>query len=110
MNNKRRIAEYNGEIYEYQNPENMKIALNNSLDKYNFLFDSCTKHELQNFDDYYYLFKVCAWLLVELLDLHPFSDGNGRLCRILCSYSLSSFSPFPTPVYNVWTSSSKDDY
>ena len=37
-------------------------------------------------------------------------EGNGRLCRILSSYLLSTFSPFPTPVYNVWTDSSKYDY
>ena len=110
MSNKRRIAEFNGEIYEYQNPGDMKHAVNNLLDKYNLLFDSCTKNELASYDDYYSLFKISAWLLFELLDLHPFSDGNGRLCRILCSYSLSKFTPSPTPVYNVWTSSSKDDY
>ena len=49
-------------------------------------------------------------MLFELLDLHPFGEGNGRLCRILCSYLLSYFSPLPTPVYNVWTYSTKDDY
>ncbi|XP_020626593.1 uncharacterized protein LOC110063939 [Orbicella faveolata] len=65
---------------------------------------------LKDFDDFYSLFKTCAWLLFELLDLHPFSDGNGRLCRILCSYSLSKLNPFPTPIYNVWTDSCKHDY
>lgn len=110
FSNRRRIAEFKGEIYEYQKPEDMKTAVNNLLDKYNFLFDSCTKNGLKSSADYYSLFKICAWLLFELLDLHPFSDGNGRLCRILCSYSLSSFTPFPTPIYNVWTNSSKDDY
>ena len=110
MSNKRRIAEFNGEIYEYQNPGDMKNTVNNLLDKYNLLFDSCTKNQLKSYDDYYNLFKISAWLLFELLDLHPFSDGNGRLCRILCSYSLSAFTPFPTPIYNVWTNSSKDDY
>ena len=112
MSTNPRVTEFNGDIYHYPTPEDMESAVSNLLDKYNFLFDSCTKGEsgLKDFDDFYSLFKTCAWLLFELLDLHPFSDGNGRLCRILCSYSLSKLNPFPTPIYNVWTDSSKDDY
>ena len=49
------------------------------------------------------IFKCVAWLVFELLDLHPFSDGNGRLCRLLCSYVLSTCTPFPTPIYNLHT-------
>lgn len=112
MSNNPRVTEFKGELYHYANPEDMESAVSNVLDKYNFLFDSCTngKEELNEFDDFYSLFKTCAWLLFELLDLHPFSDGNGRLCRILCSYALSKLNPFPTPIYNVWTDSSKHDY
>ena len=110
MSNKPRVAEFRGEIYHYANPEDMESAVSNLLDKYNFLFDSCTEDGLKDFNDLYNLFKACAWVLMELLDLHPFSDGNGRLCRILCSYSLSKLNPFPTPIYNVWTDSSKGDY
>ena len=50
------------------------------------------------------------WPEKFLLDLHPFSDGNGRLCRILCSYSLSKLNPFPTPIYSVWNDSPNDAY
>lgn len=112
MSNNVRVTEFKGELYHYANPEDMESAVSNLLDKYNFLFDSCTKGEgkLEDLDDIYSLFKTCAWLLFQLLDLHPFSDGNGRLCRILCSYSLSKLNPFPTPIYNVWTDSSKHDY
>ena len=110
MSNKPRVTEFRGEIYHYANPEDMESAVSNLLDKYNFLFDHCTRDELKNSNDIYDLFKTCAWMLMELLDLHPFSDGNGRLCRILCSYSLSKLNPFPTPIYNVWTDSSKGDY
>ena len=110
LSNERRITEFEGEVYEYQCPEDMTNAVNKLLDKYNYLFDRCTKHRLEEYEDYYNLFRLCAWFLFELLDLHPFSDGNGRLCRILGSYLLSFFTPFPTPIYNVWTQSSKDDY
>ena len=110
MSNKPRMTEFRGEIYYYANPEDMESAVVNLLDKYNFLFDSCTKDGLTNFEDLFDFFKTCAWILLELLDLHPFSDGNGRLCRILCSYSLSKLNPFPTPIYSVWTDSPNDAF
>ncbi|XP_020619248.1 uncharacterized protein LOC110057012 isoform X3 [Orbicella faveolata] len=109
----RRYVEFNGELYKYPHypkPGDMETAVYKLLDKYNDMFDLCTKGGLKEFEDFYYLFKTCAWLLFELLDLHPFGNGNGRLCRILCSYLLSKFTPFPTPVYNVWTESRKNDY
>ena len=110
LSNARKITEFKGEVYEYQCPEDMTNAVNKLLDKYNYLFARCTKNRLDEYEDYYNLLRLCAWLLFELLDLHPFSDGNGRLCRILGSYLLSFFTPFPTPIYNVWTQSSKADY
>ena len=110
FSNEKRYNDYTEERYYYQQPEDMEEAVDKLIQKYNDMFDLCTKDGLKEFDDFYYLFKTCAWLLFELLDLHPFGDGNGRLCRILCSYLLSKFTPFPTPVYNVWTDSSKTDY
>jgi len=110
FSNEKRYNDYTEERYYYQQPEDMEKAVDKLLDKYNVMFELCTDDGLKEFDDFYYLFKTCAWLLFELLDLHPFGDGNGRLCRILCSYLLSKFTPFPTPVYNVWTDSSKTDY
>ena len=112
LSNASKITEFKGKIYEYPCPEDMTNAVNKLLDKYNYLFDRCTKLGLREYENNYYynLFRLCAWLLFELLDLHPFSDGNGRLCRILGSYVLSVFTPFPTPIYNVWTQSKKNDY
>ena len=113
FSNQRRFTNFEGEWYEYPylpDAEQMENAVTRLLDGCNKRFDLCTKHGLKDFDDFYYLFKTCAWLLFELLDLHPFGEGNGRLCRILCSYLLSTFSPFPTSVYNVWTDSTKYDY
>ncbi|KAL6064499.1 Fido domain-containing protein [Balamuthia mandrillaris] len=39
---------------------------------------------------------LAAWLMYELLAIHPFEDGNGRLSRLLLNWVLLSFGmPFP---------------
>jgi len=55
--------------------------------------------------------KWAAWALVVLLAIHPYFDGNGRLCRLICNYALSSIFPFDIPVFNVYnTFTSRIDY
>ena len=86
FSNQRRFADFEGESYNYPHlpePEQMENAVYAIVEKCSTRFDCCTKEGLKDFDDFYYVFKTCAWMLFELLDLHPFGDGNGRLCRIL---------------------------
>ena len=41
-------------------------------------------------------FELAAWLLYELLTIHPFEDGNGRVSRLFWAYSLIRDGlPFP---------------
>ena len=42
-------------------------------------------------------YQLASWFLLEVISLHPFEDGNGRLCRLLWCYSLMRDGlPFPT--------------
>ena len=105
-----RRTTWKGETYEYQNPRDMESAVNTLLDRYNDLLYSMKSEDNSKQEKVYKLFRICSWLIFEFLDLHPFGDGNGRLCRLLCSYILSVMTPFPTPIYNIWSSSRKEDY
>lgn len=108
-----RFTIFKGVKYDYPhhhpNPKDMDREVNKIIDRYNSLIDDL-KGDSDDTSRILKLFKTSSWLLFELLDLHPFADGNGRLCRLLCNYALSVFTPFPTPIYNIWSKSSKDDY
>ena len=42
--------------------------------------------------------KLAAWAVLHLLEIHPFTDGNGRLARILIDVLLASIHPVPVPL------------
>ena len=94
--NNPRLTQFQGETYYYQQPEDMQEAVCTLLDRYNSLITQ-SLNETNESDRLLSILKSAAWLVFELLDLHPFSDGNGRLCRLLCSYVLSTCTPFPYP-------------
>ena len=44
----------------------------------------------------HHIFELAGWLLMKMLQIHPFEDGNGRLSRLLWCYSLQKDGlPFP---------------
>ena len=55
-----------------------------------------SKYEEKFQDPKHSPFQLASWLLFEVVSLHPFEDGNGRLCRLLWCYSLMRDGlPFP---------------
>ncbi|KJE96378.1 hypothetical protein CAOG_06713 [Capsaspora owczarzaki ATCC 30864] len=44
-------------------------------------------------------YRLAAWLFVQVITLHPFENGNGRLCRLLASYVFQKCGvPFPVVI------------
>ncbi|XP_033641541.1 uncharacterized protein LOC117301629 [Asterias rubens] len=108
---KKRLSVFEGETYEYPDPNlvDLQKLVVKVLDNYNDLYQDA-QQESDNEKRLEKLFKISSYFLFEMLDVHPFGDGNGRLCRLLCNYVLSTCTPFPSPIYNSYSKSSRDDY
>ena len=48
-----------------------------------------------------YIIKCAAWFFCRVISVHPFGDGNGRVCRLLANDVLMELTPFPVQLYNV---------
>ena len=63
-----------GSLRFYPVPDDMQLALASIFNRCNCMFEDCR-------DSYRIsLFRTWAWLFCSFLKLHPFADGNGRLC------------------------------
>ena len=112
---RKRYGEFDNEIYHYPHFKTKNIAeaaVQSIVDEYHKHLVNIKK-EMQKpmtLELLKKIFKVATSFLFSFLQLHPFSDGNGRLGRLLCSYVLELFSPFPTAIYNVFSSTRHGDY
>lgn len=97
--------------YYYPKPDDMGKEVDLILDRFNSLFidSTCKTDKRENLKG---LFKSLAWFLFEILDLHPFGNGNGRLFRSFCYYVLSSrgHTIFPCSLYHVCDEREKHDH
>jgi len=42
---------------------------------------------------------LASFVQFHFVDIHPFVDGNGRMCRFLSKYILDSILPIPIPMF-----------
>jgi fido (protein-threonine AMPylation protein) len=111
---KRRQVLWAGKVYEY--PHLTRREMQDRLYSLEYRINSTTerlKEPGKNLTPCEYLeelFKCIAIFLYEFLDLHPFSDGNGRMGRLLSSYMLLKMCPFSSPIFNIYSETNKDDY
>lgn len=99
---------YNGTIHTYPPPHILENSFDAIIDRHNIHME-CREKEGISLKQTSYIFKCAAWLLFKLVSLHPFYDGNGRLCRILANHVLSRITPFPVSIYNTNSSTLNRD-
>ena len=105
---------YKEEEYFHPPPEKLQALFYACIDRHNIHMEQLDIAQLQEklkdpfekMDDFNTLcdrlgmvFKSAAWLMFKFVDVHPFGDGNGRLCRLLANYVLGTVTPFPVPIY-----------
>ena len=82
----RKISVYTGN-HTYPPYTCIPPAMSKIVEDYN------RKASQQDHDPY----QLASWLYFKIVSLHPFEDGNGRISRILWTYSLMKDGlPFPT--------------
>ena len=89
-------------VHTYPSPDCLEVKLQQIVDHHNIMMEQVDIQPLQelNVNKAAVIFKCAAWLMVSFVALHPFVDGNGRMCRILANYILSLITPFPVTVYH----------
>ena len=80
------------------------------VDRYNATIDYIKNARLDPIKQNSMYIRCAAWILYNFVALHPFADGNGRMCRLLASHCLYLVFPFPCPIYNIYAPTERHDY
>lgn len=76
-------ARNNQSLHYFVDPELISNRCTGLIDYYNTVVQSIDASNSENF------FKLAAHLAFNFFDTHPFSDVNGRMCRMLTNHVLS---------------------
>lgn len=99
-----------GEKYYYTPPEIVEDRLYTVVDHHNKHMQEIHNLNLSRKEKLAMTVKAAAWLLLNFVDTHPFSDGNGRTSRLLAGYTIMMANPFPVQPYHNNKETCRSDY
>ena len=99
-----------GEKYYYTPPEIVEDRLYTVVDHHNEHMEEINNLNLSRKEKLAMTVKAAVWLLLNFVDTHPFSDGNGRTSRLLTGYTIMMANPFPVQPYHNNKETCRSDY
>ena len=99
-----------GEKYYYTPPDRVNDRLYSVVDRHNQHIQEIHNLALSRKEKLVMTVKAAAWLLLNFVDTHPFSDGNGRMSHLLAGYIIMVVNPFPVQPYHAGKKSYRSDY
>ena len=84
------------DIFHYQEPELLDSLLHTVCDLYNASLEALPQDDSLAIPK---LYRLASVVFHQFITVHPFSDGNGRLARILANHVLRKVTPFPVTFF-----------
>ena len=95
---------------KFNTKEDAYDEVQRTVDRYNATIEYIKRSKLDSIKRNSMYIRCAAFIVYHFVSLHPFSDGNGRMCRLLASHCLYLIFPFPCPIYNIYAPTTRDDY
>ncbi|KAJ3321869.1 hypothetical protein HDU76_014002 [Blyttiomyces sp. JEL0837] len=88
-----------GGHHKYPHHSVIKVAVNSLALMLHRLLKGLEDTLMDSIDKFLLAFAVASFAQFHFVDIHPFEDGNGRLCRFLSKRFLDWVLPFPFPMF-----------